>query len=356
MMLLSPLALFILCGIVVGLSLFLTGRLHVFLRQKAIWDMPNDRSSHQIATPRGGGIVIVGGLILLWGGLGFALALDLQYWVGWCVGLCLLAMISFFDDVMTLSALSRFSGQILVVILMLAVLPTFGLAPTPKPIFLPILKHMVSDSTLRDQIDLCLQGLCWLWFINLYNFMDGIDGLAGGETICISLGLICVFGVMPSISAASELSLLCWLIISLTLGFLWWNKPPAQIFMGDVGSVPLGFILGALLLYLAGYGGQIAALLLPGYFLVDTTSRLVIRICQRQKVWQAHNQHFYQQALKRGLAHDQVSLTIMGGNIFLICLSFGSVYFTKTPGWVWIVGGSLTISGVIAIFMLRPQN
>lgn len=355
MTLFSPLSLALICFTVLGLSLFLTGRLQHFLRQKAIMDIPNDRSSHQVATPRGGGIVIVGGLIISWAVFGLAFGLELQYWAGWCLGLFLLALISFLDDIVTLSALPRFSGQILVVGLMLAVFPSIGLVPVPKPIFSPILSHIFSESMIRDQVDLYLQGLCWLWFINLYNFMDGIDGLAGGETVAIGIGLICVFAIMPIMPGVAEISLLCWLIISFTLGFLWWNKPPARIFMGDVGSIPLGFILGGLLIYLAGHQGQTAALLLPGYFLVDATSRLLIRICQRQKFWQAHNQHFYQQALRRGLTHRQVTITIMGGNVLLILLSVGSFHFETLPDWVWIIGGGVTISGVIATFMFHDQ-
>ncbi len=343
------------CLFLTGLSLFFTGKLQAFLRQKEILDHPNTRSSHNIPTPRGGGIVIVLGFILCWSGLSLSLGIEAQYWAGWCIGMILLALISFMDDLVTLSALPRFGGQICVVILMLAVFPTIGFVPVPQPIFSEILNVGVHDPVLREQMDLLIQGICWLWFINLYNFMDGIDGLAGGETVAICLGIICVVAVM-NIGGGGEITLLSWILLSLTLGFLWWNKPPAQIFMGDVGSIPIGFILGALLLYLAGQHALIAAILIPGYFVADATSRLIIRLARRQKFWQAHNQHYYQQALQRGLNHRQVTLTIMGGNVFLIFLAIGSQYFQYLPSWIWIFGGVVTILGVITTFTLYNEN
>ena len=130
-----------------------------------------------------------------------------------------------------------------------------------------------------------------------------------------------------------------WLAFGLTtaaaaLGFLRWNWHPARIFLGDVGSVPLGFLLGWLLLSLAASGHPVPALILPMYFLADATITLVRRAARGEKIWEAHREHFYQLAVQSGLRHDQVSGIIMIANIFLIALVFVAMLGSPGPA-VW---------------------
>jgi UDP-N-acetylmuramyl pentapeptide phosphotransferase/UDP-N-acetylglucosamine-1-phosphate transferase len=163
--------------------------------------------------------------------------------------------------------------------------------------------------------DLLFAGILWLWFINLFNFMDGIDGIAGVETISIGCG---ISGVVLLAGLSPALGWLSLIFISATIGFLWWNWHPAKIFLGDVGSIPLGFIFGWLLLMLAAEGQWPAAVILSLYYLTDATLTLLSRALRGQKIWQAHKKHFYQRAVQRGLSHAHVSTVVLIGNAGLI--------------------------------------
>jgi len=158
----------------------------------------------------------------------------------------------------------------------------------------------------------------WVWFINLFNFMDGIDGIASVEAIAISIGIFIIVRKLGFNEQSLILSLSCG---AATLGFLRWNWHPAQIFLGDVGSIPLGFLLGWMLLGLAANGAWSPALILPLYFLIDATWTLIQRIINRERFWEAHRQHFYQRAVASGLKHDQVAWIVGVANLFLIMLA-----------------------------------
>jgi UDP-N-acetylmuramyl pentapeptide phosphotransferase/UDP-N-acetylglucosamine-1-phosphate transferase len=175
----------------------------------------------------------------------------------------------------------------------------------------------VFQGLLPPTLDLVATALLWLWFINLFNFMDGIDGIAGVETAAIGAGIF----------IAAKIGKLDghWLMLGLSaaaaaVGFLRWNWHPAKIFLGDVGSVPLGFLLGWLLLSFAAAGHPIPALILPLYFLADATITLLRRLLRGEKVWLAHREHFYQLAIRSGLRHDQVSGLVAMCSLFLIAL------------------------------------
>jgi UDP-N-acetylmuramyl pentapeptide phosphotransferase/UDP-N-acetylglucosamine-1-phosphate transferase len=144
--------------------------------------------------------------------------------------------------------------------------------------------------------------------------MDGIDGITGTETACLGVGLHIV--AWPSGDA-----LLAALLAAAALGFLRWNWQPARLFLGDVGSVPLGYLLGYLLLAEAGRGGWAASLILPLYYLADATWTLMRRLFRGERIWQAHREHFYQRAVRAGLAHAAVVRRILAADIGLIALA-----------------------------------
>ncbi|MBO0738870.1 MAG: glycosyl transferase, partial [Alphaproteobacteria bacterium] len=180
-------------------------------------------------------------------------------------------------------------------------------------------------------------GLLWVWWINLFNFMDGIDGLAASEAAAIGSGLL-LFGLCGA-GAGSEPALLAAAVIGAALGFLVWNWSPARIFLGDVGSVPLGYLLGFLLLDLAGRGFWKIALILPLYFIADATITLVRRLLRGERVWKAHREHYYQQAVRYGLGHAAVVRLVITADILLI--GFG---WAAENGWG---AASLAVSAVI---------
>jgi UDP-N-acetylmuramyl pentapeptide phosphotransferase/UDP-N-acetylglucosamine-1-phosphate transferase len=182
--------------------------------------------------------------------------------------------------------------------------------------------------------------LLWAWFINLYNFMDGIDGITGVETIAIGLGIVAVTRFAGD---DSDLALPALALAAGTLGFLRWNWPRASIFLGDVGSVPLGFVTGWLLLVLATRGWFAPALILPLYYLADATVTLLRRIARRERFWQAHRSHFYQRALGANNDHRTVLILIIGGNVALLILALLAL------AWPWL---ALAAAVVVAASLL----
>jgi UDP-N-acetylmuramyl pentapeptide phosphotransferase/UDP-N-acetylglucosamine-1-phosphate transferase len=158
--------------------------------------------------------------------------------------------------------------------------------------------------------------LVWVWWINLFNFMDGIDGLAVSEAAAICGGLL-LFTVVGN-GADSATALLAAGIIGAAIGFLVWNWSPARIFLGDVGSVPLGYLSGFLLLDVASRGHWKIALILPLYFLADATITLFRRLLSGERVWEPHRQHFYQRAVRNGLGHAAVVKRVIAADLLLI--------------------------------------
>jgi UDP-N-acetylmuramyl pentapeptide phosphotransferase/UDP-N-acetylglucosamine-1-phosphate transferase len=174
----------------------------------------------------------------------------------------------------------------------------------------------VFQGWLMPGLDTVAAALLWVWFINLFNFMDGIDGLAGSEAAAIGLGLLLFAGFGaghdPAVAAAAAS------VAAAAIGFLVWNWAPARIFLGDVGSVPLGYVLGFLLLDQASRGHWKIALILPLYFLADATITLLRRLWRGERVWQAHREHFYQRAVQRGLGPAAVVRRVIAADIVLI--------------------------------------
>ena len=296
-----------------------------FLRQRSLLDHPNPRSSHAVPTPRGGGIAVIGVLVPVWAAIGLGEAR--MEVLGVCAAAAALAGLSWFDDLRGASPLWRLLGH--------AAAVGFALAFMDGPFF---------GGLLPAPLDTIAAGFMWLWFVNLFNFMDGIDGIAGVETVCLGAGtaavaLIAGLGLHPfglTIAAAG-------------LGFLWWNRPPARIFLGDVGSVPLGFLLGWLLLSLAASGQGAAALILPLYYLADATITLLMRAGRGEKVWLPHRQHFYQRAVGRGLSHAEVTGAVLAAGAALAGLAAAA-----TLGWTWqALAGAAAVVAVLLIHLGR---
>nr|WP_242464859.1 glycosyltransferase family 4 protein [Rhodospirillum rubrum] len=290
----------------VPLSAVATGWLRRVLQARKVLDTPNARSSHSVPTPRGGGLAVLAVALALCA-VGWLFGAPVS-WHPWALlaGAVVLAALSFADDLGGLGAGKRFAVQALCVGLGLAALPAGALG---------------LGGLLPEVLGGPLVFLGWLWFVNLYNFMDGIDGLTGVETISLGLGTALVAGCA---GMAMDQMMAGPILAGAALGFLWWNWHPARIFLGDVGSVPLGYLLGALLAALAAEGHLAAALILPGYYLADATLTLGRRALRGAKVWQAHREHFYQRATQGGWPHDRVSLWVGGLNGVLAGLALWS--------------------------------
>jgi len=274
------------------LSCFATRALVPILRRRDILDHPNERSAHREPTPRGGGIAVIGSLLLAW----FVLAgagLALPGVIGASLGAGILAVVSWVDDLRGLSPLLRLLAQIVVVAIGIwAKAPGLGWAG-----FAAI-------------------GLLWIWCTNVFNFMDGIDGITGTEAAAIGIGLLLF--ASAGIGADPGLTMLAAAMVGAALGFLVWNWSPARIFLGDVGSAPLGYLVGFLLLDLVIRGFWKVALILPLYFLADASITLARRLLRGERVWRAHREHFYQLAVRAGLSHAAVVERVIAADLVLI--------------------------------------
>jgi UDP-N-acetylmuramyl pentapeptide phosphotransferase/UDP-N-acetylglucosamine-1-phosphate transferase len=288
-------------AITFALALLATGKALQRLRARAILDQPNERSSHAVPTPRGGGIGILAVLLPAW------LVIMLLGYSDWApvaaiAGALVLALVSWRDDVGGLSPVLRLAFQALVVAIGIAFLPGAG---------------TVFQGLLPPFLDRVAAGLVWLWFVNAFNFMDGIDGIAGTEAAAIGAGIALLALIHLDIVGLGT-GLFGAAVTGASLGFLRWNWHPAKLFMGDVGSVPLGFLLGWLLLTVAGAGYWAAALILPLYFLVDASWTLLRRLLRGEKIWEAHRQHFYQRAAQAWRNHAAVVVRVMSADLMLI--------------------------------------
>lgn len=313
-----------------SLSFALTYLVRKRLLAKAVMDIPNERSMHKVPVPRGGGlavmVVIILGLVLgiLAQQLPWAPALFLL------ISLALLMIISWLDDKRGTGVKVR-----LVLHLTAATLGSFALGENA----------LVFGSFLPFWLDRLVVIIGWAWFMNLYNFMDGIDGITGAQSISSALGALILFIAIGA--ADPSVYLLSALIMGSCLGFLMLNWHPAKIFLGDVGSVPLGFLIGFLLLKLAATGPLIAAALIPLYYLADSGITITKRFLRGEKIWQAHRQHFYQVATVGEKNPIPVVLWIICANLGLI----GAALLSLNAPWL-----GLCLGVVILLLLLAKMS
>jgi UDP-N-acetylmuramyl pentapeptide phosphotransferase/UDP-N-acetylglucosamine-1-phosphate transferase len=301
----QTLILYALFPLVAFLSLLATDWLSRRLRRSKLVATSNERSMHTRPTPTGGGMVIVFLTLATWGTFYYAFGTLHAPLIA--LGVLALAVLSFFDDRHTLPAKVRFIVQGVIVTAALLALP---------------LDDRVFAGYLPLWADRLLAWLGWMWFINLYNFMDGIDGLAGSETVLVALGIALVGWLIHLPLALIALAVA---LAAAASGFLWWNWQPARIFMGDTGSIPIGFLLGYMLIEIARSGYLAAALLLPLTFLADATLTLLRRLIRGEKVWQAHRSHFYQRAGLALKSHEAVVQRFVLANLALVACAWLSL-------------------------------
>jgi UDP-N-acetylmuramyl pentapeptide phosphotransferase/UDP-N-acetylglucosamine-1-phosphate transferase len=305
------------------------------LRRLGALAAPNARSSHVQPTPNGGGIVAVSVVLALWWWSDATLR-DSWGVIAWGLGPVLasaaaLAVLSLLDDIRrSLSPIVRLLAHVLAVVA--------GLLTLPGPVFYG----------LPYWADIALTAIAWVWFINLFNFMDGIDGIAGVEIAAIAAGvaLAATMGGMPPIVALYGMT-----VAAAAMGFLLWNWQPARVFLGDAGSIPFGYLLGWLLLVMAARGHWAPALLLPMYFVADATLMLLRRLVRGEKVWVAHKNHAYQRAARALGSHAAVSLRVAALNVALIALAMMAVRYPD-KAWLPLLAG-LALTGWLLWYFER---
>lgn len=283
-------------------SLYMTAVIRRYALAKNIIDIPNSRSSHSTPTPRGGGVAIVLTFLLGCPVLAFYDTISMSVAFTLIIAAGGVALLGFLDDHGHVAARWRLLGHFSA-----AILCVYSLGGLPPMFFFGF------------KIDLGWAGalaavLYLVWMLNLYNFMDGIDGLASVEAVCASCGAAIIFWLLGYHD-------LVWppLLLSATvMGFLYWNFPPARIFMGDAGSGFLGVVLGFLSLISAWSDSKFlwVWLILLGVFIVDATLTLFRRFLRGEKVYEAHRSHAYQFAARYFNSHRVVTLAVIGINVF----------------------------------------
>ncbi len=288
---------FYLITVVFMMSWGLTWCVRRYTLAKDMLDVPNTRSSHHVPTPRGGGIAFVFVFNVVFGCLVY---LDVINWPGAnmiLVTSSFIAFLGFCDDKYSLAARWRLLGHFAASILALC-----ALGETP----IIYLYHYTIQPTLVLNL---LIVIYLVWMVNLYNFMDGIDGIATVEAISVCLGAAFLYWFTGHVTAM----LLPLLLATIMTGFLYWNFPPARIFMGDTGSGFLGFILGIMSLKSAMLNVEFiwCWLILLGVFMVDATLTLLIRLKQGEKIYIAHRRHAYQHASQLFGSHLNVTIGVL---------------------------------------------
>jgi UDP-N-acetylmuramyl pentapeptide phosphotransferase/UDP-N-acetylglucosamine-1-phosphate transferase len=187
-----------------------------------------------------------------------------------------------------------------------------------------------------------------LWFVNLVNFMDGIDWMTAAEVIPLTatFALLGAAYALPSYGAFLAVAL-----GGAVVGFAYFNRPIARVFLGDVGSLPIGLLLGWLLVLLAGKGHLAAAILMPLYYLADATVTLLRRLIRSEPVWQAHRMHFYQLATERGFSVREIVAYVFLLNIFLCALATATVFVPAVPIQpLALVAGCGVVAALLFVF------
>lgn len=287
----SSLHLLFLSILVFAASYWLTGRVVCYAHRADLMDLPNERSSHSLPTPRGGGMAIVSVFVLALGYISILQLADFNLTTALIGSGLLVALIGWLDDRSHVSVKMR-----LVVQFVAAAWGAYWLGVVDSTNGLPtILRYLLLFVVL----------LYLVWMLNLYNFMDGINGIAGVEAITVCCGMILSTIVCCAFDGETVIPLL--LLASVT-GFLLWNFPSAKIFMGDVGSGFLGLTLALLSVSAAmtNIGLFWGWLILLGVFIVDATFTLLRRILRRQRFYEAHCSHAYQHAARR-YGHTRVT-------------------------------------------------
>jgi UDP-N-acetylmuramyl pentapeptide phosphotransferase/UDP-N-acetylglucosamine-1-phosphate transferase len=294
---------------------------------------PNARSSHRRPTPQGGGIaVVIAMLAVAWGAIALSPAFPQDQngqFLAVSAAAVFLAVVGAIDDVRTLPAALRLALQCIAMGTVIAMLPN-------ELQILPLVPWWLERPCLF---------LGGMWFVNLVNFMDGIDWITVAEVVPVTgaivvLGLTGAIGPFPTVAAAA--------LLGAMVGFAPFNKPVAPLFLGDVGSLPIGLVLGWLLLQLAGKGHLAAALILPLYYLADATITLARRIARREPFWQPHRTHFYQRAIDNGFTVPAIVIRVFLVNIVLAALAL----ITVAVGSIAVLLAALVIAVAIVAWLL----
>jgi Fuc2NAc and GlcNAc transferase len=301
-----------------AVSWWLTRQLRAYALARRVLDLPNERSSHSVATPRGGGMAIAVTVLAGLAIAGWAGVLPPAGVIGFLGGGALVAAVGFADDHRHVPARWRLLGHFVAAAMVLTSISGSPLAPVG------------AGAAGPEWFGYACGLLFIVWLLNLTNFMDGIDGIAGVEAVTACSGGVLAYASVsagfsaslhgaasPAVAGHAALWLGPSLMVAATGGFLVWNWPPARIFMGDGGSGFVGFAVAAFSLQAARAEPRLlwSWLILLGVFVVDATVTLARRTWRRETIYQPHRMHAYQHAAQRYGSHRTVTLTVAVVNV-----------------------------------------
>jgi len=325
----SPLLTAVLLVIASAIPAFWLCRALMPLFQRYALARPNARSSHAVPTPQGGGFAILSVA------LGMALICTFRFEIVWppeslavLIGMLVLMGMGGLDDVKPLPAIPRLIAQILVIGMITFAMPdTIRVLPDAVPLW-------------AERI---VAGLALLWFVNLVNFMDGIDWITATELLPV-WGVVLILALWTHDLALVALAAI---LIGSYLGFVPFNRPVAALFLGDVGSLPLGLVTGWLLYRIGAEHGLVCALLPPLYYLADATITMARRALRGEKIWEAHRSHFYQQATTKGLTVPAIVARILVANLVLAGLAVLASQQSSALAVALLALGGLCVTALI---------
>lgn len=278
-------------------------------------DIPNQRRAHKNVTPRGGGLAIVIMVTI-------AIIIYEYFFQVSSIGaikilsiLFVISMVSFLDDLIYIPIVIRLITHI--VCSALAII-----------LFVP--PALLFHNELPPYLDFILSVIGLTAFLNIYNFLDGIDGITCSESIHLSITILILCYLKSDIIIHVNLIIaLNIIILGSSIAFLLFNWQPAKIFLGDVGSISLGFLLGFSLLLISASSAHlfVASVIASLYYLADGGLTIIIRLINKEKIWQPHLKHFFQKAVQKGNSHKQVVSRVISCNLLLMLVSIVSLYF-----------------------------
>lgn len=327
-----------------ALSAILTGLVRRHALRVSLLDIPNARSSHVRATPRGGGVAIVVVSLGAMGALVLSGRMDTHLFYALAGGGAAIALVGYLDDRGRIGIIGRF-----VVHIGAAIWATLWLGNLTA---IHWNGHLVQLGLLGPV--LAVLGI--VWSLNLFNFMDGIDGIAATQAIFMA-GAGALLAQAAGLSPAVPLGGVA--IAAASLGFLLWNWPPARIFMGDVGSGYLGFVLAVLALAATSESAVMlpAWLILGAIFIVDATFTLCRRLLRRERVYEAHRSHAYQWLARRWNSHLRVTMGCVALNVlWLAPWAWAALRVPAFAGWCVLGAWSLPIAIAAAVGAGRRET
>jgi UDP-N-acetylmuramyl pentapeptide phosphotransferase/UDP-N-acetylglucosamine-1-phosphate transferase len=284
-----------------------------------ILDHPNSRSLHVTPVTRTGGIGMLSGILISW--IFLPAALPLPVWIG----VSLLAAVSFTDDVFALPVWWRFLTHSVVAAWLAAIL--------------------LAD--IHGWLIAIVATVAIVWMINLYNFMDGSDGLAGGMAL---IGFGC-YGLTAWLAGSEAFAVLNFCIVAAAAAFLIFNFHPAKIFMGDVGAIPLGFLAASF--GILGWTNGLWELWLPflvfSPFIADASATLAKRCLRREKLWQAHREHYYQRLVQSNFGHRNTALL---GYVLMLAVGASGVWAARQDETIQLGVGVAWCSVYLAMMLV----